>query len=86
MLADCFNLPIHQLALTSEATSWGAAVAAGVAVGLYDWTQATHGATVTQVVEPDRQGVKIYDELTAIYADAYRALEPIYIRLATFSR
>ena len=86
MLADCFNLPIHQLTLTSEATSWGAAVAAGVGVGLYDWTQASQGATVTQIVEPTRQGVAIYGELAAIYADAYRALEPIYTRLAAFSR
>jgi xylulokinase len=86
MLADCFNLPIHQLTLTSEATSWGAAVAAGVAVGIYDWAQAAQGATVTQIVEPTRQGVAIYGELAAIYADAYRALEPIYTRLAAFSR
>jgi xylulokinase len=86
MLADCFNLPIHQLALTSEATSWGAAVAAGVAVGLYDWKQASQGATVTQIVEPTSQGVAIYRELAAIYADAYCALEPIYTRLAAFSR
>ena len=85
MLADCFNLPIHQLTLTSEATSWGAAVAAGVTVGLYDWAQAAQGATVTQIVEPTRQGVAIYGELAAIYADAYRALEPIYTRLAAFS-
>ena len=85
MLADCFNLPIHQLALTSEATSWGAAVAAGVAGGIYDWAQAAHGATVTQIVEPTRQGMAIYGELAAIYADAYRALEPIYTRLAAFS-
>lgn len=86
MLADCFNLPIHQLALTGEATSWGAAVAAGVAVGLYDWKQASQGAAVTQIVEPTSHNVAVYGELAAIYADAYRALEPIYTRLAAFSR
>ncbi|HRA66435.1 MAG TPA: xylulokinase, partial [Caldilinea sp.] len=37
ILADVLGLPIHRLALPGEATSWGAAVAAGVGAGLYDW-------------------------------------------------
>jgi xylulokinase len=82
MLADCFNLPIHQLTLTSEATSWGAAVAAGVGVGLYDWSLAAARSTVTGVVEPTTAGVALYDELTGIFGDAYTALTPIYARLA----
>lgn len=86
MLADCFALPIHQLSLTSEATSWGAAMAAGVAVGLYDWSLAAQRVTVTDVINPTPQGTALYNELTAIYADAYRALEPIYTRLAAFGR
>lgn len=85
ILADCFNLPIQQLALTSEATSWGAAVAAGVGIGRYDWSLASQRATVSAVIEPTPQGVAIYNELTAIYADTYRALEPIYTRLAALS-
>lgn len=38
ILADCLGLPIHTLELKGEAASWGAAVAAGVGVGLYDWS------------------------------------------------
>ncbi|MEZ4622305.1 MAG: FGGY-family carbohydrate kinase [Caldilineaceae bacterium] len=82
MLADCFNLPIHQLTLTGEATSWGAAVAAGVAIGLYEWSLAAERATVTNVIEPDPTTVALYAELATIYTDTYRALEPIYGRLA----
>lgn len=85
ILADCFALPIHQLSLTSEATSWGAAMAAGVAVGLYDWPLAAQRATVTDIVNPTPQGMALYNELTAIYADAYQALEPIYTRLAALA-
>lgn len=85
ILADCFNLPIQQLSLTSEATSWGAAVAAGVAVGLYDWTLAAQRTTVTEVVAPTTHGAALYNELAAIYADTYHALEPIYARLAALS-
>lgn len=86
MLADCFNLPVHQLTLTGEATSWGAAVAAGVTIGLYDWSLAAERTTVTNIVAPCAATVERYDELATIYTDTYHALEPIYQRLATFGR
>ncbi|MCB0125245.1 MAG: hypothetical protein KDE58_23490, partial [Caldilineaceae bacterium] len=86
MLADCFKLPVHQLALTGEATSWGAAVAAGVTVGLYDWSLAAARSTITQIVEPDATNVARYEEVGAIYHDTYRALEPIYRRLAALGQ
>ena len=85
ILADCFALPIHQLSLTSEATSWGAAMVAGVAVGLYDWSLAAQRVTVTDVINPTPQGIALYNEVTTIYSDAYQALQPIYARLATLA-
>ncbi len=63
MLADIFRLPIHRLELTGEATSWGAAVAAGVAVGLYDWSIAEERSRVAQIYTPDAQNAAVYDEL-----------------------
>lgn len=84
ILADTLALPIHQLALTGEATSWGAAVAAGVATGLYSWSIAAQRSTVSHVVTPIATNVTRYGELLTIYADAYQALAPIYARLATF--
>jgi xylulokinase len=82
ILADCFKVPVHLLSLTSEATAWGAAVAAGVGVGIYAWDIAGERSQVTDVVEPDQAQVACYDELVAIYADTYAALEPIFARLA----
>jgi xylulokinase len=82
ILADCFGLPIHMLELKSEATSWGAAVAAGVGVGLYDWSIAAARSQVVDVIEPNRANTQRYDELSAIYTDLYGALEPFYTRLA----
>lgn len=41
------------LELKGEATSWGVAVAAGVGVGLYDWSIAAERSQVVQVIEPD---------------------------------
>ena len=84
ILADVLALPVHQLTLTGEATSWGAAVAAGVATGCYDWQIAAQRSLVSAIVEPSAQGVARYGELLSIYRDTYRALEPIYARLAAF--
>lgn len=82
ILADCLQLPIHTLALKGEATVWGAAVAGGVAVGLYDWDVAARKARVTETTLPDPERAAFYDELACIFADAYTALAPIYHRLA----
>jgi len=82
ILADCFDLPIHVLALQGDATSWGAAVAAGVGVGLYDWSIAAQCTEVIKVVEPNPTHVALYDELSAVFQDSYDALEPIFSRLA----
>jgi xylulokinase len=85
ILADMFQLPINVLELQGDATSWGAAVAGGVGVGLYDWSIASEGSVVADVVEPDGANRMRYDELSAIYGDIYRALAPIYTRLHDLS-
>lgn len=81
ILADCFHLPIHLLELKGEATSWGAAVAGGVGVGLWDWSMAAVHSQVVAQVEPQAANTARYAELAAIFADTYTALAPIYTRL-----
>jgi xylulokinase len=80
ILADALNLPVHVLSLQGDATSWGAAVAAGVGVGIYDWSIASQGSVVERVVDPDPVTAALYAERVRVYADIYRALEPIYGR------
>ncbi|RIK55761.1 MAG: xylulokinase [Chloroflexi bacterium] len=82
ILAGCFGLPVHTLALQSEATVWGAAVAGGVAVGLYDWQMAAAQARIVETTHPDPAHAAVYDELVTVFADAYTALAPLYARLA----
>lgn len=82
ILADCFNLPIHLLELKGEATSWGAAVAGGVGVGLWNWPIAAVHSQVVDQVEPQAANRARYVELSGIFADAYTALAPIYTRLS----
>ena len=80
ILANCFRLPVHTLDLQAGATSWGAAVAAGVGIGLYDWSIASARSQVQGVTEPD-EDLAEYDRLAALFADTYAALAPIYARL-----
>ena len=82
ILADCFRMPVHTLDLQAGATSWGAAVAAGVGIGLYDWSIANERIRVINVTEPNTDDVAFYDDLADIFSDTYSALEPIYERLA----
>jgi xylulokinase len=82
MLADVLGVPIGIPELLSEATSWGAAVAGGIGVGLYrDWFIAKTQTRVQTVIEPNAQHVARYAELCAVFAATYRALDPIYQRL-----
>jgi xylulokinase len=82
ILADVFAMPIHVLALQGDATSWGAAVAAGVGVGLYEWSVAAQRSQVAAVVEPERGNAAVYAELLGLFKESYAALDPVFARLA----
>ena len=83
ILADVLGLPIVLPALTAEATSLGAAIAGGVGVGLYpDYNVASRLIPVCEAEKPDPKTTACYDETVALYAETYRALEPIFAKLA----
>ena len=86
ILADVLDLPILLPALTSEATSLGAAIAGGVGVGLYpDFSVAGRLIPVAGAEHPDAGRVAHYDELCRVFQDAYEALAPVFARLAALS-
>ena len=81
ILADVCGLPIHMLELTGEATSWGAAVAAGVGVGLYDWSIAAERSQVVRIIDPIAANRPRYDALLETFTESYLALRPVFGRL-----
>lgn len=82
ILADVLAMPIELPDLLSEATSWGAAVAGGIGVGLYyDWAVAKTQTRVRRVVEPDSRNVERYEELRDTFVKTCIALQPIYLML-----
>jgi len=85
IVADVLGMPVHLLELQGEATSWGAAVTAGVAVGQWRWEKAAERGSVRRTIEPNLADAFRYAELAEIYEETYRALVPTYDRLARFA-
>jgi len=83
ILADVFDLPLRRPTLLAEATALGAAIAGGVAVGLWpDYAVAAELAPARAAERPDPERVAAYRRLRELFADAYRRLEPWFETLA----
>ena len=83
ILADMWGTPLTVPRFQEEATSMGAAICAGVGIGVYDDFKAS--ATFNPVVEhitPRPMVKKRYHEMYAIFQEAYESLEPTFTLLA----
>ncbi|MDD3428466.1 MAG: xylulokinase [Oscillospiraceae bacterium] len=84
-LADIYGVKANRLNWLDEATSMGAAVAAGVGAGvLADFTAIDKFIQVDDVIEPNWENHKKYNELKAIFDESYFALLNTYHNLAKF--
>jgi xylulokinase len=83
IIADVYGLPLLLPRLLSEATSLGAAIAGGIGVGLYpDYGVARQFVQTSEAERPEPAMQRQYDEIYALFMDAYRAVEPLFARLA----
>jgi xylulokinase len=84
MKASIFNRPI-ELPDVAEATSKGAALLAGIGIGvyrdLYDASKRTH--QVKRRFEPEPEFVQQYNSIFAIYKQIYPALKNINSQIDT---
>jgi xylulokinase len=82
IMADLYGMPVQRLAILGEATSMGAALAGGVAVGLYpDFQMALAMNPVAEVIEPNPAAGRVYEDLYPIFRESYEALVPVYDHL-----
>lgn len=85
ILADIWRRPLDIPAAVEDATSMGAAICGGVALGIFDDFRIAETLVVPrQRVQPDHRTADIYDELHRIFLDAYHGLEPTFRRLAAY--
>jgi xylulokinase len=83
MMADIYNMPVQRPALLEEATSLGAALAGGIAVGLYkDFSLAEELTPIVDTVLPNPVVKPLYDRLYKVFNRAYEAVAPLYEELA----
>lgn len=83
ILADVLAIPIERLESGEFATSLGAAVCAGVGVGMFDdFSVAESLSTVAGVTTPDADAVETYRRVYPLFSDTYGKLESLFGRLA----
>ena len=83
MLASIYGVTIQVHRNPDEATSLGAAIAAGVGVGLFsDYTDAASMVTTRSTHPVNPQWQAVYRQVYPIYADIYERLRPLNDRIA----
>jgi xylulokinase len=79
LMADIYGLPVQAPVLLAEATSFGAALAGGVGVGLYqDFNLARKLTPVADTVYPDPSLKPGYDRMFAHFNRAYEVFNPLF--------
>ncbi len=86
ILADVFGRPVLRPRLLDEATSLGAAVAAGVGIGLLpDFSAVRQFNAILDRQDPQPAAQAVYDRLHPIFLAAYEALVPVFDQLHDLS-
>lgn len=85
ILADIWQKPVKVPRYLEEATSMGAAICAGVGVGIYpDYQVAPDMNPPERVILPRQRYCDRYEELYRIFNHAYEAMKPVYEELAGY--
>lgn len=83
IMRDTWNLPLRPHAAPLSATSLGAAMAAGVGVGMFrDLDEATELVRREEPIAASAPRAAVYGELYGIYREVYGTIKPIYEKLA----
>lgn len=82
ILANIFGIPVLRPAMVAEATSFGAALAGGIGVGLYrDFELAQQMTPIIDIIQPDPSLKPLYDQSYRLFNRAYEAFIPLYEEL-----
>ncbi len=87
MAADMFDAEVHIHATPHEATSLGAAFAAGVGIGWYrDFAQAARQIRFSRTYTPDPETADAYRRHLAVFKILYPNMKGAYEALADYQR
>lgn len=82
IMADVMNMPV-EIPKIEEGPSYGAAILAMVACGIYDTVSAAISAvtSIKQVVYPDKERANLYAERYQVFQTLYPALKSVYSKI-----
>jgi len=84
IIADICGKPIARPLLTQEAGCLGAAISAGVGIGIFkDFMVAEDLVKITDIVYPRAENHKRYNNIYPIFKEAYQALIPVFKQLTS---
>ncbi len=87
ILTDVYGAPTCRLNYVDEATSMGAAVAAGVGTGaLSGFEDITRFVQTRDPLEPDEAAHRFYTQWQKVFDESYEALKPVYQSLAKLNQ
>ena len=79
IMADVMNCEMMNINVSDEVGSLGAAICAGVGVGIFkDFSVANQFVEITGTTKPIPENVKRYQQILPLFERAYAALEPIF--------
>lgn len=82
ILADVYGIKVHKLSYLEEATSIGAAIAAGVGSGeLKDFNEVHKFISVEEDIVPNMENHRTYEKVKKVFDNSYYALLDIYQEL-----
>ncbi len=86
-MADMLGIPIERLESGEFATSLGAAVCAGVGIGVFDdFSVAATLSPIAGTEQPVAERKPLYDRTYELFCQAYASLEPLFSDLAALQR
>lgn len=85
ILADVYNCSILKPNVVEEATSMGAAITAGVGVGVFeDFDVLDRFLTIDEIHRPVEENHQVYEKLKVLFSEAYECLTPLYRKLSEY--
>lgn len=85
ILADVWGRPLEIPSAVEDATSMGAAICAGVGIGVFPGFEVAETMVVSERrLEPNPDRVALYENMHSVFLRAYRALEPVFRDLAPY--
>lgn len=79
--ADVLGLPIEKVA-NHPGSSLGAAFVAGMGCGAFtSWEEIEKFITISEVIQPDMENHKVYQDLYHVFRETYQLLEPVFPKL-----